>query len=192
MRPLSKVISWIFLQREAIWPLCVQIKSQYGAEAPSLMLSQGSRELQQSTAMLARSLWLIGFDIEKWPPATFSKNTDEDRLENYFSNRYHPLAVFLFPITPLCGSLSGLWGFMKSVSLHWYSCTMTRSQHQLEFVSVSPVKTQSRLHWHCITSFSQTTHKVTYIIYVPDGQCSWSGFIHCLQVHTIQLHFEYM
>lgn len=70
VRPLSKVISWIFLQREAVWPLCVRIKGQYGTESPSLTLSWGSRGLQQLTAMLIGYLGLIGFDIEKWPPAT--------------------------------------------------------------------------------------------------------------------------
>lgn len=42
VRILSKVISWIFLQREAIWPPCLQIKGQYGgvASAPSVSHTQ--------------------------------------------------------------------------------------------------------------------------------------------------------
>lgn len=108
---LSKVISWIFLQREAIWPLCVQIKGQYGTVAPSLAQSQGSRVLQQSATTLTGSLRLIGFDIEKWPPAA-----------ECFSDRYPPCCLSFCSSYPPCPplsfpSISELWGFVKSVYL---------------------------------------------------------------------------
>lgn len=60
---LSRVITWVFLQREAIRPLRVQIKGQYGTAAP-LILAQGLRGLQQSAATLTDSFYLIGFDIK--------------------------------------------------------------------------------------------------------------------------------
>lgn len=124
-RPLSKVISWIFLQREAIWPPCVLIKGRYGAVARSPTLSQGSSGLQQSAATLTGSLRLIGFDIEKWPPATFSENTHTDGLQECFLDRLSlfSLSVFfhvtilclsLIPVLPLCY----LRSLHKSVYLH--------------------------------------------------------------------------
>lgn len=120
----------------------------------------------------------------------FGKYTHTDRLQECFSDRcsLHAVSVCLLIASSVSPSLVCQICVVAFVFL--YSVQLSLSVN----VGVKLFCQDPRPwpHRHRITSLSQTTHNVSSIIYMPDGKCSWSGFVcsKCIVCNPSQLHLE--